>query len=193
MPSLNWIGPYLQRLDLSKTDIKIPFQLKDMLFQRNGIPHPHSLSAQKSKIKRTEKFCSITTTQHSTFKKSLRPALSKTAGPSSWGRLSSGWWPASCRIPFPMRTAWTGLRREAQSGARATWSTRSSLISNQSLFHRLHFSIPKLIPSKTWQIVAASECLAHSTPVLYRLGIWSSNLSACIKSWRSNTLTVMPF
>ena len=55
------------------------------------------------------------------------------------------------------------------------------------LFHRLHFSIPKLIPSKTLQIVAASECLAHGTPVLYRLGLWSSNLSACIKSWRSNT------
>ena len=34
------------------------------------------------------------------------------------------------------------------------------------LFHRLHFSIPKLIPSKTLQIVAASECLAHGTPVL---------------------------
>ena len=129
MPSLNWIEPYLRRLDVSKTDIKIPFQLKDRLLQRNGIPHPHhrpfSLSAQKSKLKRTERFCSITTTQHSSSKKSLRPALSKTAGPSSWGRLSSGWRPARRRIPFPTRTAWTGPQ-QGLTQARATWSTRSS-------------------------------------------------------------------
>lgn len=151
MPSLNWIEPYLRRHDVSKTDIKIPFQLKDRLLQRNGIPYPHhqpfSLSAQKSKLKRTERFCSITTAQHSSSKKSLRPALSKTAE-------------ADCHRAGGQQGVGSlfqrGQRERDRSGGSlrpGPLGPREALISDQSLFQALTLlSPPSLFNPKinTW-------------------------------------------